>query len=126
MSQLEDQDNGTTHTVNGHNNNIHGAIGIGIGIGGGGGGGGGGVGNGHGNGTERDKNHMEERKNSFLSQSYSINSNNTQAHHTHKGGVDGLAMKSFNIQPSVTTPLTAKRNQSPSSSQQIKSYGSAK
>lgn len=82
-----------------------------------------GSGSGSGSGTERDKNHMEERKNSFLSQSQSIK--NSPALNTHRG-VDGIAMKSFSVQPSVTTPLNGKRNLSPSSGQQIKSYGSAK
>jgi hypothetical protein len=58
ISQLEDSDNKNTHTGNGYGHDNKGAIGIGIG-----------TGNGDGNGTERDKNDMEERKNSFLSQS---------------------------------------------------------
>lgn len=111
ISQLEDPDSDNAHTANGHS--MNGLIGTGIVNG-----------NGSGSGTERDKNHMEERKNSFLSQSQSID--NSPAHNIHRGAVDGIAMKSFSVQPSVTTPLNGKRNLSPSSRQQIKSYGSAK
>jgi hypothetical protein len=117
ISQLEDSDNKNTHVGNGYGHDNKGAIGIGIG-----------TGNGNGNGTERDKNHMEERKNSFLSQSENdgVESRSPISRITTHRGADGIAMKNFNIQPTVTTPLTGKRNLSPSSGQTIRSYGSSK
>ena len=102
---MEDPDSDKILATNRHNTN--GSTGIG-----------------NGSGTERDKNHLEERRNSFLSQSYSIN--HSPSNGTQRGVVDGATMKSFSIQPSVTTPLTAKRNLSPHSGQEMKSYGSAK
>lgn len=121
ISQLEDSDNKNTHTGNGYGHDNKGAIGIGTGTGNG-------NGNGNGNGTERDKNHMEERKNSFLSQSENkgTESKSPSSRITTHRGADGIAMKNYNIQPTVTTPLTGKRNLSPGSGQTIRSYGSSK